>query len=187
MRYKFYLLFFICFLLFLNTKNAYTDGGQSDISKPPSFQAKYEPQSIEESSQDYSEFGNIKKPNFIDYESLSDIIGFEVAILAFFIPLAIDMISRLSDRYASESIVKSFESERLYRWLPWVLAFNIAFVIFVKAFNIVLPKSFSYLTVIIAVGLNFWILALLSRIKRYLISPDYVKDKLFKIAEEAIK
>lgn len=92
----------------------------------------------------YSYFGNCTKCFYeinhildactvkIDINALVVLIGFYGAILAFFIPHSIDMISKIGDQYESEIIADRFRQEKFIQILP----FNLIIGIFTSFFII---------------------------------------------------
>ncbi len=48
---------------------------------------------------------------------ISDINTFNVAVIVFWIPFSIQIITRISDRYKSAVIIRAFEKNWLNRWL----------------------------------------------------------------------
>jgi hypothetical protein len=63
---------------------------------------------------------------------LSDIIAFDIGVLLFWIPLSINIISRISDRYNSEVIVGVFERRWENRWLPKLLTASLTIAVPLK-------------------------------------------------------
>jgi len=49
---------------------------------------------------------------------LSDVAAFEAVFIAFLVPLSIDIISKISERYNSEVIIRTFENRRENKILP---------------------------------------------------------------------
>lgn len=60
---------------------------------------------------------------------LSDIAAFESVILAFLVPLSIDIISKISERYKSDVITYLFQKPWQIRYLPLILLINIVLTI----------------------------------------------------------
>ena len=65
---------------------------------------------------------------------LSDVIAFNIAILALWIPLTVEIITRISDRYKSEVIISAFERKRVNRYLTKTLMFNLILAVGLKFF-----------------------------------------------------
>lgn len=122
-----------------------------------------------------------------DLGYLSDIIAFETAIIAFLIPLVVDVISRLSDRYDSEVIVKQFVKEKVFSLFPFFLVFNIISIILIKLFSLDAYRPVQVFIVSLAVFTNVWILWLFRLLKKYLLDLSYVKEKLFKDAQKSLE
>lgn len=68
----------------------------------------------------------------IDINSLVVIMGFYGAILAFFIPHSIDMVSKIGEQYESEIIANKFRQEFFIKTMP----FNLTIGIFISFFII---------------------------------------------------
>lgn len=68
----------------------------------------------------------------IDINSLVVIMGFYGAILAFFIPHSIDMVSKIGEQYESEIIANKFRQEYFIKIMP----FNLTIGIFISFFII---------------------------------------------------
>ena len=66
-------------------------------------------------------------PNF-----LSDVAAFEAAIIAFLVPLSIEIISKISERYNSDVITRSFENNWANKILPPFLLINIVAAIVLR-------------------------------------------------------
>lgn len=66
---------------------------------------------------------------------ISDALAFQTAILVLFIPLSMDVIARISDRYKSEIILRRFQREPVLKLLVPTLFINIVYILFLKYFN----------------------------------------------------
>lgn len=116
---------------------------------------------------------------------ISDILAFQTAILVLLIPLSFDVISRISERYKSDVIIKHFQKEIIFRTLIFLLFMNIFFSLFLKFFFIEnFYLVFCALLLAIAstvyIGLFFWL------IMKYTTSIEYVKGKLLNEAQEIL-
>lgn len=65
---------------------------------------------------------------------LSDVAAFQAVILAFLLPLSIEIISRLSERYKSEVVSSLFKNRWENILFPYVLIFNIILAIVMRFF-----------------------------------------------------
>ncbi len=180
-----YFIFFISsfFIIVIINKIVFADGGFSSVNNN---KAVYEENVIykPESSRPSKKHTVVLKP---DLGYLSDIIALEIAIIAFLIPLIIDVISRLSDRYDSEIIVKLFVKEKTFSLFPFFLVFNIISIILFKSLNLGIYKPILIFIIFLAVLTNIWILWLFRLLKKYLIDLSYVKEKLYNDAEKSLK
>lgn len=65
---------------------------------------------------------------------LSDVAAFQAVILAFLLPLSIEIISRLSERYKSEVVSSLFKNRWENILFPYVLIFNIILAVVMRFF-----------------------------------------------------
>ncbi len=126
----------------------------------------------------------------INKDVLTDIITFEVTIFAFLIPLSIDIITKLSERYQSEIVVDVFENNFFVRNNSFILLINIGFAIFIRMINFSnsnLIDFFTILIFIIFIILSFMIINVIWRIKLFSTNPDAIIDEIFKEFEEILE
>ena len=126
-------------------------------------------------------------------EFLSDIAAFEGVIMGIAIPLSIDIISRISERYESDVISRHFRERFGTRALTIFLVFNILVAIFLRFFspeqghpgsNFWIVLSWSILLLLLFAG--FWLIRFFDSLLKYGDS-EFVLKELFKDAEEAIR
>ncbi|HEX7017421.1 MAG TPA: hypothetical protein VF209_00740 [Patescibacteria group bacterium] len=114
---------------------------------------------------------------------ISDALTVQTAILALLLPLSVDIVSRISDRYKSEIIMNRFIKEPFFRALAIILLLNITYLLFLSFFKVesFLLTGFSFLLSIASMVL----LALFfNLILQYVRSPSFVKEQLFNEAEK---
>lgn len=124
---------------------------------------------------------------------LTDVAAFEGIILAIAIPLSLEIVSRVSERYQSEVISKKFIREWPIKLLPLLLIFNIFMAIALKFFMPNNPTSanwklFAWITfagfLIIA---SIFLFGFIAKLKNYMADPEFILENLFNEAEKAIK
>lgn len=123
---------------------------------------------------------------------LSDVAAFEAAVIALAIPLSLEMVSRISERYQSEVITKKFLQEWENKWLPILLIANIIVAVSLRFFVDDKPTSdiwkilswltfagFLFITVVL---IKFFIL-----LKKYITDMEFILKELLNEAEELLK
>lgn len=124
---------------------------------------------------------------------LSDIAAFEATIIAFLVPLSIEIVSKLSERYKSDVINRTFEDSLENKILPYFLILNIVAVILLQFFinedatNSPIYKICSWLILVGFIYAAFAILKVIRRIKKFMSNIQYVIDKLFNEIEKAFE
>lgn len=126
-------------------------------------------------------------PNF-----LSDIAAFEAVLIAIAIPLSFEIVSRISERYQSEVITKTFIQEWEIKWLPKFLVLNITLAIVLRFFVDSNPSSsiwlfFAWVTFIFFLFIVGVLLKFTAKLKHYMTDTGYVLNKLYEEAERFIK
>ncbi len=123
---------------------------------------------------------------------LTDVAAFEGIILAIAIPLSLEIVSRVSERYQSEVISKRFIREWPIKLLPILLILNILMAVALKFFmpnNPTTPvwKLLAWITFagFLIIASIFFIF--IAKLKRYMTDPEFVLDNLFNEAEKALK
>ncbi|MBG0785244.1 MAG: hypothetical protein H0S79_09085 [Anaerolineaceae bacterium] len=128
------------------------------------------------------------KPDF-----LSDVAEFEAAIIAFLIPLSIEIVSKLSERYDSDVIIDNFENSFSNKILPFMLILNIILAItlrfFANDFSIETTewKIFAWVIFISFIFIAIMILIVIKRTKNFMTSPTFSLNQLYKKLEEALE
>ena len=122
---------------------------------------------------------------------LSEIAAFEAAIIAFLVPLSIDIISKLSERYNSNVINRSFEDNWGNKILPIFLLINIVGAIILRFIvaddiNSLWWKISSWIMLLLFIYIAFEILRVINRIKKFMSNIESIVDELFKNAEKSI-
>lgn len=128
----------------------------------------------------------------LDPSFLSDVAAFEAAIIAFLVPLSIEIISKISERYNSDVITRTFNSIWENRILPPFLLINIVAAIVLRFFvrddidNIVL-KIFAWLVLLVFLGIAIIILRVINKIKLFMSDTQYAINQLYENVERYIE
>lgn len=179
---------FICSILLILVifvvPRIYAGGGSYE---PISTSQSYRSNLNDEMSND------IKSPNVV-YKTiqtiqtdgfLSDVLAFQTALLALLIPLSFDVISRISDRYKSEIIIRRFQRERIFLSLTGTLIVNITYMLFLRFFNNS-TQMFSVFSLFLAL-LSIVLLSLFLLLVSNYTNISYIKKKLLRNATNVIK
>ena len=180
------LLFLVLFGIFSITLPVQADGNNDSISlniieqnvdtatKPNLETKKNEEENIFSGDK-------VKKKAF-----LSEFLALQTAILAFLIPLAFDVVTRISEKYKSEIVIKHFQREKIFLILIFVLFVNILYLLSLGFFeiNVSVMSGISFFLTILSVFLLFGFLILL---RSYSSSSKYIKEKLLNEAKKLIK
>lgn len=126
-------------------------------------------------------------------DALVDIATIEGVLITIALPLSFEIISRISDRYGSEAVIKAFLSEWVNRVLLIYLIINVIVVVFISEIASSLEHSSLMAWKIIAwsifitfaLGLLFFII-FTRRLNDYITKPTYVTDKLADKADEIL-
>lgn len=178
------------FLIILFSSRVLASGGFTIITKSTTTQEGKgfvfpSPISSEQKSQEPDSIGECKSNrNLSDF--LTDVLAYQTAILALLIPLSFDVVSRISDRYRSEVIIKHFQKEKVFLGLIIVLAGNIFYMLMLRFFSI---ESWGYnsialiLTIVsmILMAAFFWL------IFQYTSGISFIKERLLNEAKQLLK
>ncbi len=115
---------------------------------------------------------------------LSDIVAFQAAIIAIAIPLSLEIISRISERYQSGVITKKFSQESEIKLLPILLTIDIVAAIILKFF---IPadsisgygKILAWITFIIFIFTIYILYKFFATLRRYITDTNFLLDELF--------
>jgi hypothetical protein len=123
---------------------------------------------------------------------LSLIIAFESAVIALAIPVSIDIVSRISQKYQSNAIAKKFLKDRIVQIFPLFTILNIAFVVCLMfrvnelstsdAWNVLAWIAFIGFAVTLLLLVAFWY-----KLKRYMVDDNYALEKFLQSARRALK
>ncbi|AFZ22423.1 hypothetical protein Cylst_0041 [Cylindrospermum stagnale PCC 7417] len=123
---------------------------------------------------------------------LSDVVAFQGAIIAIAIPLSLEIISRISERYQSGVITKKFSQEWVIKRLPIILVIDIISAISLKFFvyNDSVSSTLGKIIAWITFGLFLITVVLLKLffdiLRRYITDTTFLLDELFKDMEELL-
>jgi len=123
---------------------------------------------------------------------LSDTAAFQAVIIALLIPLSIEIISKISERYKSDVITKSFTKSLENKIFPYILLFNIALTISLKMFINDKEAVGSIIRIIVFVvygGLIFSIYLTwkyIRHVKKYMTNINEVLNALYGVIRKAL-
>lgn len=119
------------------------------------------------------------------------ITTFEIAIIAFLIPLSIDIISKISDRYNSNVIIRSYENYWLNKFLPVILIFHICSTVFLSILleykDKFLWKCFAWTIILTFFFICLSVLKIVRRIKKYISNSESIVENLTREAKDVLK
>lgn len=123
---------------------------------------------------------------------LSDVAAFEAAIIAFLVPLSIEIISKLSERYNSDVITRSFDSKWENKLLPPFLLINIVAAIVLRFLvqddiSSTAWKIFAWLILLIFICIAIAIWRVITRIKAVMSDTKSVIAQLYEDIENSIE
>ena len=132
----------------------------------------------------------LSRPPAVDF--LSEVIAFEIAIVAFLIPLSLEMIARISDRYGSSVVTALFDQEITNKLLLPALLVNLFLVVGLRFLAPNPPSSTlwfvcAWLSLVGFLALSVLVYLYFLTLKSYISSPRNLLTKLFKKANDAIK
>jgi len=123
---------------------------------------------------------------------LSDVAAFEAVIIAFLVPLSIEIISKISERYNSDVITRSFDNTWENKILPPFLLINIVVAISLRFFvqddiDSMAWKILAWAVLFIFIGIAFAIWRVINRIKTFMSNTGYVLNQLYEDVEKSIE
>jgi len=127
------------------------------------------------------------KPTF-----LSDVAAFEATIIAFLVPLSIEIISKISERYNADVITRSFDNTWENKILPPFLLINIVAAILLRFFvqddiNSVIWKVLAWIVLLVVMYIAFAIWRVINRIKTFMSDTKSVINQLYEDVEKSIE
>jgi len=115
----------------------------------------------------------------IKNDFLSDVAAFEGIIIGLSIPISLQVVSWIADRYEDNEISQVFIKEPLYKWQFYLIMPNIAISILLRLFNVEKP--------IILVLIYLWFLInififykFIKLVEQYTTNTDKVLIKIFR-------
>jgi len=123
---------------------------------------------------------------------LSDVAAFEAAIIAFLVPLSIEIISKVSERYNSDVITRSFNNTWENKILPPFLLINIVAAIILRFFvqydiNSVIWKILAWFVLLVFIYIAFAIWRVINRIKTFMSDTKSIISQLYEDVEKSIE
>lgn len=127
--------------------------------------------------------GNI---NLIDNSpKLAEIIAFHIALIAFFIPLSVEMVGRISERYGS-GIISNYYKREIIPWAIFGLSiFNIFLSVLLMFFSIT-SKALNYISLSLFTLTLILIIPFLYSLYQYLTDINAVIRKVTKDVKDII-
>lgn len=140
---------------------------------------------------------NVLKDLFLRFhpnpDFLSDIAAFEAAVIAFLIPLSIEIVSKVSERYESEITIRVFEERLSNKFLPYFLMVNIGLAIMLRFFiNSTNGSSAffvisSWIILVLFVWIAIMILLVIRNIKKFVTNKHFIIEELINDAKKSIE
>ncbi len=125
---------------------------------------------------------------------LSDVAAFEAAIIALLVPLSIEIVSKISERYNSDVITRAFEGSWGNKILPPFLLINVVAAVFLRFIvqeqglnDLLIWKISAWAVFLIFMVVAFAIWRVIIRIKIFVGDPKAVIDQLYKDVEESLE
>ncbi len=128
-----------------------------------------------------------------DVGFLSDIAAFEGVLISIAIPVSLDIISRISDRYNSNILSKQFNREWEIKILPVLLIINIVVAIILRfAFNdsnVSIPawKILSWLMLVVFIFIAITLVLFIRKLNLYSSDIDHALKKLLSDAKKLVE
>ena len=179
-----------CFLALL-TSNVFASGGFTTISQSnPFFKEAKNLESINPAPPDQenetkgADGKRESSRNLSDF--LTDVLAYQTAILALLIPLSFDVVSRISDRYRSDVIIKRFQKEVPFLGLIAVLVVNITYILALRFFSVenIWANSIVLFLTGASIGFMGWFFWL---IFKYTSGTSFIKEQLINDARQLLK
>lgn len=143
---------------------------------------------IPEISVDFTWFSSINpNPAF-----LSDVAAFEAVIIALLVPLSIEIVSRISERYNSDVITRVFESRWENKYLPLFLLVSIVLAVLLRFLvsdgtDSLAWKIFAWIVLLVFAIIAFTIWRIITRIKVFMSDTQSVVDQLYQDVQKALE
>jgi len=123
---------------------------------------------------------------------LSDVAAFEALVIAFLVPLSIEIISKISERYNSNVITRSFYNTWENKILPPFILINIVAAIVLGFFvqddvNSVLWKMLAWIVLFVFIYIAFASWRVINRIKIFMSDTKFVIGQLYEDFKRSIE
>lgn len=116
---------------------------------------------------------------------LAEIIAFHIALIAFFIPLSVEMVGRISERYGSSIISRHYKREIIPQLIFYLSISNVLLSVFLIFFSNSV-RILDYLSLGIFTITLLLIIAFLRTLYLYLTDIDWVIGKLIRDVKNVI-
>ena len=122
---------------------------------------------------------------------LSDVAAFQAVIIAFLVPLSIEIISKISERYNSDVIIHSFENNWWNKILPPFILVNIAIAIVLRFLvsddiDTMAWKIIAWIILLIFLFIAFAVWRVIERIKRFMRAQSVI-NQLYEDVERSVE
>ena len=123
---------------------------------------------------------------------LSDLISFQAVVLSLALPISIIIVTRITERYKSDSIAQRFLDEWEFKLLFWLLICSIILNVCIKFFFtgticFLFWKNVAYFALALFFITMFVFIKFVSLLKKYIIGREYILDELFQEIQEYIE
>ncbi|MBI4743313.1 MAG: hypothetical protein HY776_00510 [Actinobacteria bacterium] len=123
---------------------------------------------------------------------LSDVAAFEAIIIAFLVPLSIEIISKISERYNSDVITRVFESGLWNKTLPPFLLINIVAAILLRFLvkdnaDSLIWKITAWIVMLMFLYIAFAIWRMILRIKAFMGDTKHIVNQLNKDVNKSLE
>ncbi|WP_413171047.1 hypothetical protein [Anabaena azotica] len=114
----------------------------------------------------------------------SDVIAYQAAIIAIAIPLSLEIISRISERYQSGVITKEFNRQWQIKVLPFLVIANALLGVTLKFFvdskvDTGWQKILAWLIFLLFIATNFLLFSFFKKLGQYATKTKFLLDRLF--------
>ena len=118
--------------------------------------------------------------------------AFEAVIIGLAVPLSLDIVSRISERYQSEVISKQFIEEWEVVLLPRFLMVNIFLAIGLRFFvadeqSSIIWKILAWITLVSFLVIGIIFVKFIKKLENYITNPEFILDGLYDKAEKSLE
>lgn len=180
---------FATLLLLIKPNTAYAGGGNTVLEKiePTNIVVDTNTDAgVKSLAKEYSINQDPESTRLFSPNLILNVSAFQIAILAFLIPLSFDMVSKISDKYNSDVISRFFSKRILPKWYQLMALLSIFLLVLIGAFPV--SETLAIILTLTIFILNcIWVGWFLYKFRLYLESPIRVVQELVTDAKEALK